>query len=404
MKRQWLECLVCGARYAVGPMWRGCQECAAEKGAPLEVRYDYGSIDEDFGCDGNAPGIWRWHQLLPSISAGSPVSLNEGTTPLCRLECGQNGLALWLKNESVNPTWSYKDRANTVNITLAKELGFKRVAAISTGNHGNSTAAYASAANMVSVVFCHRDISSLQTSLMRLYGAQVFRGGNRNLMMSRLVGSGSWFPTSIIDPFSGCANPFGVEGFKTIAFEIFFQLERQVPDRVFVPVGSGDGLYGIWKGFLELKKIGLSDRVPKMIACQALGAAPYFRAFSKRLRQMEPLKEARTIALSISEEEGGRPALWAVYDSEGAVLSCSDEEITQAASELARAGYAVEPASAATLACAKKEFRKPESSSETWVLIGTGAYVKWAETLNRQFEPLRLLEPEFERVEDLLEV
>jgi threonine synthase len=404
MKRQWLECLVCGRRYAVGPMWRGCPECAAaEKGAPLEVRYDYGSVGE-FGCDGNAPGIWRWHQLLPSISAGSPVSLNEGATPLCRLGCGQNGVALWLKNESVNPTWSYKDRANTVNITLAKELGFKRVAAISTGNHGNSAAAYASAANMGSVVFCHRDISSLQTSLMRLYGARVLRGGNRNLMMSKLVGSGSWFPTSIIDPFSGCANPFGVEGFKTIAFEIFFQMERRVPDRVFVPVGSGDGLYGIWKGFLELKKIGLSNRLPKMIACQALGAAPYFRAFSKGLRQMEAVKEAFTIALSISEEEGGRPALWAVYDSEGAVLTCSDEEITQAASELARAGYAVEPASATTLACAKKEFRKPEASPESWVLIGTGAYVKWAETLNRQFAPLRLLEPEFEMVEDLLEV
>jgi threonine synthase len=141
-----------------------------------------------------------------------------------------------------------------------------------------------------------------------------------------------------------------------------------------------------------------------MIACQALGAAPYFRAFLKGQRRMEPVKDARTIALSISEEEGGRPALWAVYDSEGAVLSCSDEEITQAASELARAGYAVEPASAATWACAKKEFRKHKSSLETWVLIGTGAYVKWAETLNRQFEPLQLLEPEFEKVEDLLEV
>jgi threonine synthase len=148
----------------------------------------------------------------------------------------------------------------------------------------------------------------------------------------------------------------------------------------------------------------MADRLPKMIACQALGAAPYFRAFSKGLRQMEAVKEAHTLALSISEEEGGRPALWAVYDSEGAVLTCSDEEITQAASELARAGYAVEPASAATLACAKKNFQELESSSETWVLIGTGAYVKWAETLNRQFEPLGLLDPEFERVEDLLQV
>lgn len=407
MMREWLECLVCGARYAIVPMWGGCPECAAtDKAAPLEVRYDYSSVGE-LGCDSGAPGIWQWHQLLPSLRTGVPVSLSEGGTPLCPLKCGHIGVTLWFKNESMNPTWSYKDRANTVNVTMARELGFKRVATISTGNHGSSAAAYASAANMASVVFCHRDTSSLQTSLMRLYGAQVFRGGNRNVMISKLVGSGRWFPTSVIDPFSGCANPFGVEGFKTIAFETFFQLGRQVPEKVFVPVGSGDGLYGIWKGFLELKKTGLAKRLPKMIACQALGAAPYSRAFSKGLRQMEPVKEPHTIALSISEGEGGRPALRAVYDSEGAVLACSDLEIMHAASELAKAGYAVEPASAATLACAKKQFSEPASIPsipETWVLIGTGAYVKWPETLNRQFELLPVLDPEFETVEDLLRV
>jgi threonine synthase len=123
-----------------------------------------------------------------------------------------------------------------------------------------------------------------------------------------------------------------------------------VPDRVFVPVGSGDGLYGLWKGFVELKKVGLARRLPKMIACQARGAAPYVNAFLKGLRQMEPVKEACTIAISISEEEGGWPALWAVYDSKGEALACSDEEIAQATSEMARAGYALEPASVATLA------------------------------------------------------
>jgi threonine synthase len=177
-----------------------------------------------------------------------------------------------------------------------------------------------------------------------------------------------------------------------------------VPDRVFVPVGSGDGLYGLWKGFVELKKVGLARRLPKMIACQARGAAPYVNAFLKGLRQMEPVKEACTIAISISEEEGGWPALWAGYDSKGEALACSDEEIAQATSEMARAGYALEPASVATLACAKKLLSKPTRSQETWVLVGTGAYVKWAETLNHQFEPLQVLDPEFVNVDNLLRV
>jgi threonine synthase len=404
MRQEWLECLVCGERYSIAPMWTGCPKCeAGGKGAPLEVRYDYGSIDK-LVPDENAPGIWRWHHLLPGIRSEPLVSLHEGGTPLCRLESEHRLITFWLKNESVNPTWSYKDRANCVNISVARELGFKWVAAISTGNHGSSAAAYAAAAGLGSVVFCHQETSLLQTSLMRLYGARVFQGGDRSGMLNRLVRRGGWFPSCAIDPFAGCSNPFGVEGFKSIAFEIFLQLGHKVPDRVFVPVGSGDGLYGIWKGFVELKKVGLARHLPRMIACQAKGAAPYANAFSKGLREVEAVTEARTIALSISEEQGGQPALWAVYDSEGEALACSEEEIAQAASEMAKAGYALEPASAAALACAKKVLSKPTEGQETWVLVGTGAYVKWAETLNHQFDPLRVLDPGFDRVEDLLGV
>jgi len=402
MTREWLECLVCGARRSIGPMFAGCEACCTNsKAAPLEVRYDYASIR--LAPDESAPGIWRWHQLLPGGIAASPVSLLEGNTPLCQLKSPNEAITLLLKNESVNPTWSYKDRSNSVNISMAHRLGFQRTAAVSTGNHGSSHAAYATAGGLQAVVFCHQEVSALQTALMQLYGACVLRGGNREGMLGRLVRTGAWFPSCIIDPFAGTSNPYGVEGFKTLAFEIFFQLGRQVPDRVFVPVGSGDGLYGIWKGFVELTKVGLADRLPKMIGCQAEGAAPYVRSFSKGSRQVEHLPKAETVALSISEVEGGRPALWAIYESAGEVLAVPDEAILWETRRLARAGYALEPASAAALACAERLFSTC-TRKETWVLIGTGSHVKWAETLTRPFEPLPVLPPEFDRVEEALNI
>ncbi|MEW5979501.1 MAG: pyridoxal-phosphate dependent enzyme [Acidobacteriota bacterium] len=400
--REWLQCLVCSAHYDLSPLWSGCPACLDQgKSSALEVRYDYASVT-DFGPDEGAAGIWRWHRLLPAMHRHHPVSLKEGATPLCPVSCPAGLATIWLKNESVNPTWSYKDRANSVNISVARNLGFEKVAVVSTGNHGNAAAAYASAAGLRAAVLCHRDVSMLQASLMRLYGARVLRGGNRSAMLNRLIRSGSWFPCCVIGPLDGSSNPFGVEGLKTIAFEIFFQLGRRVPDRVFVPAGSGDGLYGIWKGFVELQKLGLCDRLPRMFACQAEGAAAYVRSFSKGLRHVEPVENPQTIALSIAEEQGGRPALLALYDSQGGALACSDREIIQSAGELARAGYALEPASAAALACARKE--PASSSDENWVLIGTGAYAKWPETLNGQFETIPALEPDFVQVEQFLEL
>lgn len=395
----WLECVVCRAKLEIGPQFGGCPECARQgRRAPLEVRYDYErlSLSEP---DENIPGIWRWRSLLPPVADGNIVSLCEGNTPLVPLK-GRNGsLRLYLKNESVNPTWSYKDRANTISISMARQFGFENVATVSTGNHGNSAAAYAASAGLRCVIFCHQDAPELQLRLMRWYGAQAFRGGLQDELLRRLVERGGWFPATIACPRGGCANPYGIEGFKTIAFEVFEQMGRRVPDRVFVPVGSGDGLHGIWKGFVELRQIGAVDRVPRMYACQATGADPYVRAFRARAARLTALESAQTIALSIAEKIGGERALQAVYDSGGEAIAVSDEQILRTARCLAKEGLALEPASAAAVAAA--EAVRAEGNDEVWLAIGTGAVVKWPEALSDGFALPEPLPASFDRVEQL---
>ena len=359
-------------------VFTGCAHCASEgRKAPLEMRYDYTSLQAAVR-DECAPGIWRWSALLPRVAAENRISLGEGGTPLVPIRAG--GPRLMLKNETSNPTWSYKDRANCLSISVAREFGFQRVFASSTGNHGNATAAYAAAAGMRCLIFCHSDAPDLQLALMRHYGASVFLGGPQAALGKALVARGDWFPSSILCPRDGYANPFGVEGFKTIAFEIVEQLGGKAPDRVYAPVGSGDGFYGAWKGFVELHKIGVVDRLPRMMACQASGANPYVLAFRRGDRKMQAVENPHTVALSIAERIGGDAALHAIYDSGGAALEVDDGRIVATARAMAREGYALEPASAVAVACARRD-AAPEYDGETWVSVGTGSTIKWPPTI-----------------------
>lgn len=387
---KWLECVVCGAQQELRPIFGGCPECArAGRKAPLEVRYDYSRAAGQIPGAGS-PGIWRWSALLPAGDA-SIVSLHEGNTPLVKLT-NESGTLL-LKNETVNPTWSYKDRANSVSVSMARQFGFGNVAAISTGNHGNAAAAYAASAGMRCVVFCHEDAPDLQMALMQTYGATVFRGGNPDAVMRTIIERGDWFPCSTLCPRAGYSNPYGIEGFKTVAYEIVEQLGGRAPHRVYVPVGSGDGFYGIWKGFVELQRMGRLEQLPKMFACQAQGANPYVRAFREKKPRLETLASAHSIALSIAEPVGGEAALKAIYDSGGAAVEASDAVILKAARSIAQEGFALEPASAAAVACARAQ--SPEQGDEIWVSIGTGAAVKWPGALCEGFVRPQKLVPDW---------
>jgi threonine synthase len=213
----------------------------------------------------------------------------------------------------------------------------------------------------------------------------MFRGGDQNSLVNQLVKRGDWFPATVVCPRDGFANPYGVEGFKTIAFEIFEQLGNRPPDRVFAPVGSGDGMYGIWKGFDELYRLGVAPSRPAMFACQAEGADVYVRAVRSGSRKLTALNSVSTVALSIAERIGSELTLGAIYESRGDAIAVPDEAMLAASRQMGRQGFALEPASASSIACARTVAHHA-TPGEIWVAIGTGAATKWPHNLTRDFE------------------
>jgi threonine synthase len=400
----WLQCTTCSERFDIGPMFYGCPACKANgKTAPLEVIYALREISANSVCD-SAPGLWRWAPLLPGIREESRVSLGEGRTPL--LPIGSDvagldvaGLNVLLKNETANPTWSWKDRPNCVSVSMAVEFGFAATTAISTGNHGCAAAAYSAAASRNCVIFCHPDAPVSQLALMTSYGANVIRGGDQEALLRQLLERGKHYPCTIYCPRAGYANPFGIEGFKTIAYEINEQLVRSAPDRVFVPAGRGDGIYGVWKGFRELRDLGWIAKAPQMIACQASGADSAFRAFQRKARHAEMLPSTSTVALSIAERITGNHALRAVYESQGSVVICTDDETVRAQRFLMRRGLALEPASAVALACMQR-VASEATTGKTWVVVGSGSAVKWGPVID-DFEAPRVFQPDFANIDEL---
>jgi threonine synthase len=221
-------------------------------------------------------------------------------------------------------------------------------------------------------------------------------------VMKKLVEPGGWYPATVICPRDDFANPDGIEGFKT-AFEIFSQLGR-VPDRVFAPAGSGDGLYGIWKGFLELQELGIANKLPMMIACQAAGADAYVRAVRNRASRLTELSSVSTVALSIAERIGGELTLGAIYRSRGTAMAVTDDAMLAAVRALGKEGLALEPASAAPVASAQAMAQEHQGigKDETWVAIGTGAAIKWPHDIVVEFRMPAALAPDHQDIDALI--
>ncbi len=387
-----LKCTGCGAKFPSGIYEAGCPNC----GEPLDVSYDELRWSEDRG----AAGIWRFKSLLPVEDPRFHVSLGEGSTPLVRLPgvCEAAGLAnLYFKNETANPTWSFKDRFHAAGLSAARMLGYEKVATSTTGNHGVSAAAYAAAAGMKCVVFCHAESSALQRRMIALYGALPVVMENRKAMLETLVRDYRYFPATSMAPLP-MANAYGVEGYKTIAYEIWQQLGR-APDHMVCPIAAGDALYGPWKGFRELREMGLIDRLPKMHGAQAEGCNPYVESFRARAERVAVEAHPQSVALSIRDETGGRPALQAIYDSGGSAIDATEEEILAALRLLASSGILVEPASATSLACARKAGFRPQ---ETVVCLLTGAGAKWPEAMEKICDQPILDNPTLEQLRPLL--
>lgn len=357
-----LRCLHCDAVHPVQGMFRGCPQCATETFVSnVTCDYDYAAMARNLDRDRIATRtatVWKYRELLPAAEA-SVVTLQEGGTPL--IHCASLGSRwgvpnLYVKDESRNPTWSFKDRLNTVAITMAVERGAKVIVVSSTGNHGASTAAYAAKAGLPCVVFTVASVPETMKILMQSYGAKLVELDTleaRWQLMDACIREHGWYPTGSFGVPAAGSNPFGVEGHKTIGFEIAEQLEWRAPDRVVMPVAFGDGFAGTWKGFQELRRLGWIESLPTMTLTEPLG--PYSQALAEG-GQVLPAVEARpTVAFSIGAPVPTYQGLKVLKESGGQAVQVSDDEILDAQQELARnEGLFVEPSSAASLAGLKK--------------------------------------------------
>jgi len=377
-----LVCTACTAQHDFGALVYGCPACAAAgKRGQLEVTYR--DLPERVARDQRASsGLWGYHAFLPVDTPTDRLALGEGDTPLPR---GGPATAGWLelpelyfKNESANPTWSFKDRYDAVSVSVALSLGFRRVVVSSTGNHGAAVAAYAARGGMHCLVLSPPEVSEALVHQIGVYGAQVaitdWEG--RAGLIEHLSKARGWFPVGLFMPFA-VSNPFGIEGYKTIAFEIVAQLGR-APDAVLFPCARGNGLYGAWKGFEILRRTGQIERSPRLYACQPAGANPLERAFVGGLDYVGEVERPYSVATSVRESTADVHALRAVRASGGEGMSAGDDAILSALGRMGADGLCVEPASALPLAClAELRARGQIRPQETVVCVVTGAGVKW---------------------------
>jgi threonine synthase len=370
-----LRCVICGSLYPPNPRLFTCRSC----GGLLEVVTPVDSGFEWERVRARRFGVWRYRELLPLAEWVKPVSLGEGGTPLVRVERAA-GPRVFVKFEGSNPTGSFKDRGMTVGVTIAKGLGVEGVVVASTGNTAASAAAYAARAGLRCLVYLPRGgVARGKLVQALLHGAEVvevngFFDDALELVLEEYVerSSSKLYPLNSV-------NPWRLEGQKTLAFELVDEL-GYTPDVVVVPVGNAGNISAIWKGFRELRDLGVISGTPRMIGVQAIGAAPLAKTWSTRSRELQVVEEPRTIASAIRI---GRPVNWvkalkAVEESRGALLTVSDEEILEAMKMLARLeGLGVEPSSAASLAGYLKALEEGlVDRGETVVLVATGHALK----------------------------
>jgi threonine synthase len=310
---------------------------------PLEVAYDYERIAATITRERIARGprsIWRYKDLLP-VDDESPVDLGAGFTPLVRADrlAAELGLGeLWIKDDTANPTGSFKDRVVSVALTKARQLGFKVAACASTGNLANSVAAHAARAGMDSVVLIPHDLEAAKVTMTTIYGGTVIAVEGTYDDVNRLCAEltserPSWAFVNVN------VRTYYAEGSKTLAFEIAEQLGWQAPDHVVVPIGSGSQLTKVAKGFAELGQVGLLDEVPqvRISGAQAEGCSPVATAFLEGSDAIRPVKP-KTIAksLAIGNPADGWYALDTMRKSGGSCAAVTDGEVVEAIGLLAR--------------------------------------------------------------------
>jgi threonine synthase len=383
-----LECSRCEKTHSADRLQNLCISC----GKPLLARYDLKLVGRTLTRAALATRVatmWRYAELLPG---SRPVSLGEGMTPLVHARrLGERlGLKnLYVKDEGLNPTGSFKARGLSVAVTQAKALGAKTLAIPTAGNAGGALAAYAAQAGISSVIVMPADTPAANVLECRAFGADVRRFDGLISDCGQYVAEHKdregWFDVSTLK------EPYRVEGKKTMAFELWEQFAGELPDVVIYPTGGGVGLIGMWKAFDEMEAMGwIGPERPRMVSVQAAGCAPIVEAFEKGGESAEFWDHAATIAagLRVPKPLGDYLILSALRASLGTAVAATDEEMLAAGRELAALeGIFAAPEGAATLVAARKLVaEKWIAPDETVVVFNTGSGYKYSEAWQAALE------------------
>lgn len=355
-----LACIRCGATFPVEPRFDGCPRCAP--GVPVNLAPVYDETSRPaFRVEalGDRPlSMWRYEELLP-VAAAEAVTLNEGMTPLtpvARYGARLGVPRLLIKDESRNPTWSFKDRLASVAVSMARRFGARVIGCSSSGNAGAAAAAYAARAGLPCVAITFAGAAGPMVTQMRAYGAMVVatrEKGDRWTLLRRCVEELGWYPTT---PFFGPpvgSNAYGVEGYKTLAYEVAEQLGWRAPDWCVLPVAYGDALAGMWRGFEELARLGVIRTRPRMVAAEIYGSlAEAERTGAAAVPLVD--RDHDSIASSIATLQSTYQALHAIRASGGLAHRVGAEDLLALQAGLATSeGIYAEPSSVAPLSAVR---------------------------------------------------
>lgn len=345
---------------------------------PVDVWYDLDAVPSSLFQRLPKAGLSHWQPLLPPLA--TEVDLGAGGTPLLPAPelaafAGFHG-ELFVKDESRNPTWSHKDRLNAVAVSTAVHTGAAGVVAASSGNHGASAAAHAVRAGLPCVVLIGATTPAPMPAFLNAYGATVLAvpRAARWRLVNEVVDRLGYHPVSNLTA-THTGHPFGPEGYKTIAYELHHQLHRRVPAAILVPTGYGELLFGVWKGYEELRALGLTDDVPTMVACEPAARGPLGEALRARLPAAEVLDHptrAHSIGTTVSSYRG----VLAIERSGGRAVALTDTELTAAQHAMARAGLWQELSGAAGLAGLRSLTDEGEAPNGPVVCIATSSGFK----------------------------
>jgi threonine synthase len=380
-----LECALCGLRHEAGVLQNLCLEC----NKPLLVRYDLEKAAQTMTKESLASresSLWRYREVLPVSDWNNVVSFGEGWTPLLNAEKLADTLAvkldLFIKDEGQNPTQSFKARGMSSAISIAKELGVRKVAVPSAGNAAGAMAAYAARAGMAAYIFMPSDTPVANVVECRQTGASVTLIDGLITDCGKIVAerkqAEGWFDVSTLK------EPYRVEGKKTMGYELAEQFDWELPDVILYPTGGGTGLIGMWKAFDEMQTMGwIGAKRPRMVSVQSSTCAPIVRAFEKGERFADELENASTVAsgLRVPKAIGDFLILDAIRASGGTAIAIDDEELIKAVSEIgSKTGIFCAPEGAACLPALRKLIDAGRvKSGETVVLFNTGSGIKYLE-------------------------